>query len=137
HAHAFFEYLHESPTYANGMTVPVFAVSFATLVLMLLLGSLRSIKVLKIVPPQLIAVVFGVMLGTAFHLGNLGPGYLIALPKDAFHGFHLPDFAALLARGDLWYAAAIGIVTLTMIDGVESLATAMAIDRLDTYHRKS
>src|SRR4029453_16410989 len=73
HAHAFFEYLHESPTYANGMTVPVFAVSFATLVLMLLLGSLRSIKVLKIVPPQLIAVVFGVMLGSAFHLGNLGP----------------------------------------------------------------
>ena len=29
------------------------------------------------------------------------------------------------------------VVTLTMIDGVESLATAMAIDRIDPYHRKS
>ena len=49
----------------------------------------------------------------------------------------MPDFAGLLARRDLWYAAAMGVIMLTMIDGVESLATAMAIDRIDPYRRRS
>jgi carbonic anhydrase len=62
---------------------------------------------------------------------------LISLPKDPFHGMHFPDFAGMLARHDLWYAAGLGVLTLTMIDGVESLATAMAIDRIDPFHRKS
>jgi len=31
----------------------------------------------------------------------------------------------------------VAVVMLTMIDGVESLATAMAIDRIDPFHRKS
>src|SRR5207249_1947170 len=64
-------------------------------------------------------------------------GFLITLPKDPFHGLHAPHFGELLARHDLWYAAALGVLTLTMIDGVESLATAMAIDRIDPFHRKS
>ncbi|HCP13666.1 MAG TPA: SulP family inorganic anion transporter, partial [Planctomycetaceae bacterium] len=46
-------------------------------------------------------------------------------------------FAGLLARRDLWYAVAMGVIMLTMIDGVESLATAMAIDRIDPYRRRS
>ncbi|MFM7830872.1 MAG: SulP family inorganic anion transporter, partial [Planctomycetaceae bacterium] len=51
--------------------------------------------------------------------------------------FNVPDFAGLLARRDLWYAVAMGVIMLTMIDGVESLATAMAIDRIDPYRRRS
>src|SRR5262245_16817923 len=127
HAHEFFQFVVDSPEYARGMTVPVFAVSAATLALLFSLGSLKSVKFLKIVPPQLLAVIFGMGLGYAFHLGSLGSGFLISLPKDPFHGLQTPDFGALFARQDLWYAAFIGVITLTMIDGVESLATAMAI----------
>jgi carbonic anhydrase len=137
HAHEFFEFLKESPTFAQGMTVPVFAVAVTTLVILFTLGNLKKIKLLKVIPPQLIAVVIGVILGQWFHLGQIGNGFLISLPKDPFHGIHSPDFAALLARQDLWYAAILGVVTLTMIDGVESLATAMAVDRIDPFHRKS
>jgi carbonic anhydrase len=137
HAHEFHQYLLEIPTFAHGMTDPAFAVSFATLALLFWLGSMKSSKVLKIVPPQLIAVVVGVVLGMMFHLKDLGPGFLISLPKDPFHGVHAPAFSELLARRDLWYAAIMAVITLTMIDGVESLATAMAIDRIDPYHRKS
>jgi len=137
HAHEFFEYVGEFPVYARGMTVPAFAVSFATLALLFWLGSLKHVKVLKIVPPQLIAVVAGTLLGVAFRLKDLGPGFLISLPESPFHGVHLPAFGELLARRELWYAAFMGVITLTMIDGVESLATAMAIDRIDPFHRKS
>jgi MFS superfamily sulfate permease-like transporter len=119
------------------MTVPVFAVSTLTLVTLFALGNLRHIKLLSIIPPQLIAVILGVFLGLIFNLQSAGKGFLIQLPTESFHGFHLPDFAALLARQELWYAAIIGVITLTMIDGVESLATAMAVDRIDPFHRKS
>ncbi|HND51462.1 MAG TPA: SulP family inorganic anion transporter [Pirellulaceae bacterium] len=137
HAHEFYQFVMEAPSFALGMNSPVFAVSVCSLVVLFALGSLKRVKWLAIVPPQLLAVIFGAILGRVFALKDLGPGYLISLPADAFHGFKLPDFAGLFANGNLWYAAGLAVVTLTMIDGVESLATAMAIDRLDPYHRKS
>lgn len=137
HAHEFYEYAMGIPEYAHGLTAPVFAVSFSTLALLFWLGSMKNVKLLKIIPPQLIAVVAGVVLGMVFNLKEQGPNFLISLPKDVFHGVHMPAFGELLARKDLWYAVIMGVITLTMIDGVESLATAMAIDRIDPYRRKS
>ncbi len=137
HAHEFFEFLREGPHIVWHLTPAVFAVALSCLVLMLVLGSIKGVRFLKVVPPQLIAVVFGVGLGYALNLGSLPGGFLIKLPETPFHGVHLPDLAGMLARQDLWYAAILGVVTLTMIDGVESLATAMAIDRIDPFKRKS
>ncbi len=137
HAHEFFEYVSGVPEYASQMTVPVFAVGGTTLGILLLLGSLKKVRWLQAIPPQLIAVVIGVILGKVAQLETLGSGFLIKLPEQPFHGAKLPDFSGLLARSDLWYAAIMGVVMLTMIDGVESLATAMAIDRIDPWHRKS
>lgn len=137
HAHEFVDFLRETPTYASAMTVPVFAVSMLTLVVLFVLGNIKGVKLLRVVPPQLIAVIFGVAMGQLFHLSAVGSHFLISLPKDPFHGLHMPQFGSLLARHDLWYAAILGVITLTMIDGVESLATAMAVDRIDPLHRKS
>lgn len=137
HAHEFYEFVIDAPHYAANMTTPVFAVSLATLGLLFLLGRFSHIRALRVLPPQLVAVLAGTVLGLVVGLGNLNQGFLISLPETLFHGVKTPDFAGLLARTDLWYAAILAVVTLTMIDGVESLATAMAIDRIDPYHRKS
>ena len=137
HAHEFLEYVMGVPEYAQGMTPKVFGVALASLVVLFALGALKKIKLFQVIPPQLVAVVFGVILGQIVNLGSLGPGFLIKLPENPFHGVHSPNFSELLARSDLWQAAIVGIVMLTMIDGVESLATAMAIDRIDPFHRKS
>lgn len=139
HAHEFFEFVKDSPEYAQHMTTTVFGVSMMSLVLLFVLGSLaKRVRVFQIVPPQLIAVIFGVVLGYCLNLGSLEGGkFLIKLPETPFHGVNMPDFAGLLARQDLWYAAILGVITLTMIDGVESLATAMAVDRIDPFQRKS
>lgn len=137
HAHEFYQYVLEVPRYAAGMTPAAFAVSASTLALLFFLGAMKNVRALTIIPPQLVAVVCGVLLGQLFGLGRLEGGFLITLPQHAFHAPQLPAFAELLARTDLWYAAAIGVCTLTMIDAVESLATAMAIDRLDPWHRRS
>ena len=139
HAHEFFEYVKEAPDFARHLTPMPFAIGAACLTLLFVLGALsKKVKLLKIVPPQLIAVVFGIALGYFASLGDVEGGrFLIKLPETPFHGVHAPDFASLLARHELWYAAIIGVITLTMIDGVESLATAMAIDRIDPFRRKS
>jgi len=137
HAHEFYEYVLEAPGYAAGMTPEVFAVSAATLVLLFLLGSQKHVRAMALIPPQLVAVVAGVMLGQVVGLGGMEGNFLIRLPDSAFHAPRLPVFGELIGRGDLWYAVAIGVCTLTMIDSVESLATAMAIDRLDPWHRRS
>lgn len=138
-AHEFFQYLEESPSYVRGLTPQPFVVALACLALLFALGALaKKFRFLSVLPPQLIAVFFGVALGQALGLRDLAGGsFLIKLPETPFHGIHLPHFADLLARTDLWSAAIIGVLTLTMIDGVESLATAMAIDRIDPYRRKS
>src|SRR5205814_5078838 len=121
------------------MTRAVFAVSATTLVLLFVLAYYqKKVKLLQILPPQLIAVVFGVILAQLVGLGTLNEGkFLMKIPNRLFDGFHAPHFGEMLQRPDLWYAAAMGVLLLTMIDGVESLATAMGIDRIDPYHRRS
>ena len=125
------------PKYIQGINPRVFTVAFLSLVLLFVLERFRTVTVLKVIPPQLIAVIFGVILGIAFEIRSLGPGYLITIPDQPLQGLHSPDFGALLTRSDLWQAAFVGVILLTMIDGIESLATAMAIDRIDPFHRKS
>ncbi len=49
----------------------------------------------------------------------------------------LPNFLGVFNSTELWRPVLIGVLTLTMIDGVESLATAMAIDKIDPFQRKS
>ncbi|WP_010583191.1 SulP family inorganic anion transporter [Schlesneria paludicola] len=137
HAHEFLEIVGEIPVYVRGMTVPVFAIAIVCLILLFVLDSFKRYRILQILPPQLLAVIVGAILGHYANLGTIDPAFLIRLPENPFHGIHSPDFNALLARPDLWQAALVGVVMLTMIDGVESLATAMAIDRIDPFHRKS
>lgn len=138
HPHEFYEYVGQIPAYASGLNPTVTLVSGLSLALLLVLGGLQKrVSLLKVVPPHLIAVIFGLILGQVFQLGKINPTYLLSLPANPFEGVHLPHFAELFARRDLWYAAIMGVVTLTMIDGVESLATAIAIDRIDPFKRKS
>ena len=137
HAHEFIDFVMGVPEYASGMAPKAFGVAAASLVLLFVLDALKKYKFFQVLPPQLIAVVIGSALAQFINIGSLGPGFLIKLPENPFHGIHSPDFGALLARSDLWQAAIAAVVMLTLIDGVESLATAMAIDRIDPFHRKS
>ncbi|MFO0940765.1 MAG: SulP family inorganic anion transporter [Pirellulales bacterium] len=137
-AHEFYQFITETPSFLQGAAPLVIAISVTSLALQFLLSALgKRWKFLTILPPQLLAVVVAIVLGGLLHLRDANPAFLISLPSNPFSSIQAPHFSELIQRTDLWYAAAIGVVTLTLIDGVESLATAMAIDRIDPFRRRS
>ena len=90
---------------------------------------------LRRVPPALSVCAIGVVLGYVF---NLAPQHLISMPDSILEGgFTLPAFDAVLARPELWGSVVLMVITLTLIDSIESLATISAVDKIDPYRRKS
>jgi carbonic anhydrase len=134
HAHEFYEYLLETPTHIAEAQPIVFIIGVLSLALMFALSAGKA-KWLKVVPPQVIAVVFGSILGLIFGLKG---ETLIHIPENPLaHGFQLPNFQGVWNDTGLWFTIVTTVITLTLIDGIESLATVMAIDKIDPFHRKS
>jgi carbonic anhydrase len=89
----------------------------------------------KLVPVPLIVIVLA---GVTSWLLNLPEQYLIQVPLNVFeHGITIPHFQEAFERTDLWGTLLLIIITLTLIDGTESLATIAAIDKIDPFKRKS
>jgi carbonic anhydrase len=133
-AHEFWSIVAEAPSQFSNLEPKVFLVGISCLALTFVLASLKG-RWLKVVPPQVIAAVFGLILG---QLIGLGPQYRIHIPDKPFeHGVVLPNFQGVLADRSIWWSVFITVLTLTLIDGVESLATIAAIDRIDPFRRKS
>ncbi len=134
-AHEFFEILWEVPTAVLHLQPQVFGLGLFCLALCFLLEALKTRGVRLLVPPPLIVVLVGI--GFGWVLG-IGEAFCIHIPANILeHGIVLPDFGTLLGNQHLWWAALTIVLTLTLIDGVESLATIAAIDRIDPYQRKS
>jgi MFS superfamily sulfate permease-like transporter len=90
--------------------------------------------------PKLVPVPFLVLIlaGLAAWLLGVSDKYLIKVPSDVFeHGIVFPHFADAFSRPELYGSLLLVIITLTLIDGTESLATIQAIDKIDPFKRKS
>jgi len=89
----------------------------------------------KLVPVPMIVIVLG---GLVSWLIGIDEQYLIHVPLNVFeHGIVFPHFVEAFSRTDLWWPLILVIITLTLIDGTESLATIQAIDKIDPFKRKS
>ena len=126
------------PTQVMGMNFEVFAVGGMTLALLFALDSNRvknHQRWARNIPAPLLAVVLGGIAGWMLHFPE---AYLVHVPKDVFvQGIHFPHFSEIWQRPDLWFALLTTVVTLTLIDGTETLATIAAIDKIDPFGRKS
>ena len=133
-----------SKTIANALTkLPQQIAGLDPVVLALGLGSLGLIfylstsgrRLLKFIPPPLFVALVGIAFG---YVVDLDARYLITMPDHLLReGLTLPAFGAVWERRDLWWSLATIIITLTLVDGIESLATIAAVDKIDPFQRRS
>ena len=113
---------------------PVLLIGAFCLFLMFYLNQTRLMW-LKRLPPALVVALIGILFGYLF---NLDARHLISMPDDILKGgITLPAFDDVWQRTELWGSLIIVIITLTLIDGIESLATIAAVDKIDPFQRKS
>jgi hypothetical protein len=66
------------------------------------------------------------------HAFELGPKFLVTLPAKFIDGIVFPDFT-VITKSAFWIA----VVTITLVQGLETLLSTKAVDSLDPHHRKS
>ena len=125
------------PAQIMGMNFEVFAVGGATLALLFGLDSnvVKNRRWMRNIPAPLLAVALGGVAGWMLHFPE---AYLIHVPEEVLaQGIHFPNFSEIWQRSELWLALLTIVVTLTLIDGTETLVTIAAIDKIDPFGRKS
>lgn len=85
-------------------------------------------------PPAITVAAVGVVAGAVL---GLAPELRIRMPENFLAGFHPPDFSGFIHQPDLWLTLALVVITFTLIDGVESVASVKAVDKIDPWHRTS
>jgi carbonic anhydrase len=112
----------------------VFLIGGLCLFLMFFLNATRRTW-MRLIPPPLLVAMLGLALAIVF---GLETSYLIAMPDNILkEGITTPAFGEAFTRPELWINMLIVVITLTLIDGIESLATIAAVDKIDPYQRKS
>ena len=108
-------------------------------------------RYLKMIPGPLVVVVVGLALGQFYDLDHkhiylflpndpilphheftVGPTFLVTIPENIMAGFSFPDFS-LLGTLVFWEQ----VITICLVGNLESLLSAAAVDKLDTYKRYS
>lgn len=122
------------PSYFMSLDPTIFVIGSVCLLLMFYLNRTRHDWMRKIPAPLTVCGV-GIVFGYVF---ELDPKYLISMPANIIEGgITFPAFGEVLSRPEIWGSILIVVITLTLIDGIESLATIAAVDKIDPFQRKS
>ncbi|WP_027150296.1 SulP family inorganic anion transporter [Methylobacter tundripaludum] len=117
----------------------------------LIIWSILKNPTLKMIPAPLIVVLAGMGLARYFdlehehmylflpdahflshHEETVGPKFLVAISENFMSSFYFPDFSKF-ATVEFWEA----VVSISLVGSLESLLSAMAVDKLDPYKRHS
>lgn len=86
-------------------------------------------KLRKKIPIPVVAVAIGAVLGSLFHLP---PSLRVQMPTHWSSSIVFADFSKALTTPFLS-----AVVTLTLVQGLESILSAAAVERLDPYRRRT
>ena len=133
-AHEFWAVLGEVPRHVQSMSHQVFALGVGCLAALFVLSALPG-RLLKVMPPPVWVFFAGTLVST--FILKLDKPHLINVPDPLKHGVVFPQFGDAFAHAALLLPLAYLVVTLLLIDATESLATIAAVDKIDTYRRRS
>ena len=119
--------------------------------IILIIWSMIKTPALKMIPAPLIVVLVGMGFARYFdlehqhmylflpdahflphHEATVGPKFLVAISDNFMSSFYFPDFSKSLTL-EFWEA----VVSICLVGSLESLLSAMAVDKLDPYKRHS
>ena len=134
-SHEFWGIFFEAPHRFFMANPTVLGLGLATLIVTAVIAKLGEGKQWsKVFPPKILAVILLTVVSLFLALDSK---FRLNIPANPLHGIVFPHFAELFAQVNLWQAAITLVIMLTLIDGIESLATINAIDKIDPYRRKS
>ncbi len=144
HAREPLELIAEIPHSLVSLNPQVSLIGLSSLVLLIVHASTGN-KIIKRVPAPLIVVLVAIGLGAALGLDHkhvysfaqqnylLDPAkVLVSLPSNVMDGVAHPDFSKI-GMYSFWLA----VFSITFVQGVETLLSAAAVDRLDRFGRQS
>jgi MFS superfamily sulfate permease-like transporter len=130
---------------------PEIAIIGVSGLVILAVWSILKNPTLKMIPAPLIVVLVGMGLARYFdlehehmylflpdahflphHEETVGPIFLVAISENFMSSFYFPDFSKSLSL-EFWEA----VVSICLVGSLESLLSAMAVDKLDPYKRHS
>lgn len=139
-----FQLLAEIPHSLAHMNPGVALIGLISLLIMVLLPRVRN-RYVRMLPAPMVVVVVGIALGHWFDLEHehkylfldgqeysLDARFLVALPDKVLDGITFPDFSQALT-----WPFAVAVLSITLVQGIESLLSTKAVDRLDPYQRQS
>jgi MFS superfamily sulfate permease-like transporter len=138
------------PNSVMNMNHEIAIIGFSGLFILMLWTIVKN-HYLKMIPAPLIVVLVGIGLGQFFdlehehmylflpdvaflphHAETVGPKFLVSISDNFMSSFYFPDFSKL-ATAEFWEA----VVSICLVGSLESLLSAMAVDKLDPYKRQT
>ncbi|MCC7502335.1 MAG: SulP family inorganic anion transporter [Flavobacteriales bacterium] len=138
------ELLLEIPKSIGLLNPEVAFIGLVSLLIMIVLPVIKN-KYVKMIPAPMVVVLVGMALAHYFDLEHehkylfldgheytLGPKFLVTLPERVLDGVVFPDFSNVFSK-----AFAMAVISITLVQGIESLLSAKAVDKLDPFKRES
>ena len=143
HGHEFLEILAELPGALRHANPDVAIISGVSLLILIFYPKVKW-KLIKLIPAPLWVILVAIPLEFALdfeheHLvkflgedHKVGPQLLVHLPDNIAESIAFPDFGKI-GTGAFW----ISVITIALVTTIESLLSALAVDSLDIFKRKS
>ncbi len=145
-----FSTIAQVPHSLMNMNHEVAIIGFTGLIILIIWSKLKN-HFLKMIPAPLIVVLSGMALAQYFdlehdhlylflpdasflqhHEETVGPKFLVTISDNFMSSFYFPDFSKF-ATLEFWEA----VISISLVGSLESLLSAMAVDKLDPYKRHS
>ena len=145
-----FSTIAQVPHSLMNMNHEIAIIGFTGLIILIIWSKLKN-PLLRMIPAPLIVVLSGMALARYFdlehehlylflpdadflqhHEETVGPTFLVTISENFMASFYFPDFSKV-ASLEFWEA----VVSISLVGSLESLLSAMAVDKLDPYKRHS